>query len=158
MWEGCFSASSQKSIARGPEFGSGFPDRSLGMTHQPPRPTPPPPRCPNRAQARGRSGEEQAAVWYAANGYQIIERNWRSRIGEIDLICARGNTLVFCEVKSRRSDRLGAPLEAVTRPKQIRLRRLAAEYLFLHTCGGHDVRFDVAGILGQTLTVVEAAF
>jgi putative endonuclease len=130
------------------------------MTHQQPKHEPQPkrPRRPNRAQSRGRSGEEQAAIWYAATGYQVIERNWRSRIGEIDLICARGNVLVFCEVKSRRTDRLGAPLEAVTRPKQIRVRRLAAEYLFLHTCGGHDVRFDVAGILGDTLSVVEDAF
>lgn len=93
----------------------------------------------------------------------MIERNWRSRIGEIDLICARGNLLVFCEVKTRRSDRMGSPVEAVTRPKQVRLRRLAAEYLFLHTCGGHDVRFDVAAILATagtngTLTVIEGAF
>jgi len=65
---------------------------------------------------------------------------------------------VFCEVKSRRTERMGTPLEAVTRPKQIRLRRLAAEYLFRHTCGGHDVRFDVAGILGNRLMVIEGAF
>jgi putative endonuclease len=97
-----------------------------------------------------------------------MERNWRSRIGEIDLICSLDNVVVFCEVKTRRSDRLGSPVEAVTRPKQLRIRRLAAEYLYLHTCGGHDVRFDVVAILGPsypgagngtpTLTVIEAAF
>ena len=118
-------------------------------------PRPPP---ANRSQARGRSGEDMAAAWYVRNGYQIVERNWRSRVGEVDLICARDNVLVFCEVKSRCTDRLGAPVEAVTRAKQLRLRRLAAQYLFLHTFGGHDVRFDVAGILGRTLTVVESAF
>jgi putative endonuclease len=66
--------------------------------------------------------------------------------------------LVFCEVKTRCSERLGTPAEAVTRAKQLRLRRLAAEYIFLHTCGGHQPRFDVAAILGHKLTVIEGAF
>jgi hypothetical protein len=66
------------------------------------------------------------------HGYQIVERNWRSRIGEIDLVCSRDDVLVFCEVKSRRTDRLGAPAEAVTVSKQLRLRRLAAAYLQAH--------------------------
>jgi putative endonuclease len=142
------------------------------VTH-PPRPQPRrqphqphPPRPSKRSIVLGRAGEKRAAAWYEAQGYQVIERNWRSRIGEIDLICARGNLVVFCEVKTRRTDRMGSPVEAVTRPKQLRLRRLAAEYLFLHTCGEHDVRFDVAAILGTTgtgnctpsLTVIEAAF
>jgi Holliday junction resolvase-like predicted endonuclease len=51
-----------------------------------------------------------------------------------------------------------APVEAVTRVKQLRLRRLAAEYIFLHTCGRHQPRFDVASILGRRLTVIEGAF
>jgi putative endonuclease len=112
----------------------------------------------NRRLALGQAGEERAAAWYRARGYQIIERNWRSRLGEIDLVCARPEVLVFCEVKTRGTDRLGAPVEAVTRRKQLRLRRLAAEYLFLHTCGRHEIRFDVASVLGTTLTVVEGAF
>jgi putative endonuclease len=128
-----------------------------------PSPTPSSPTPPaNRPIALGRAGEKLAAAWYAAEGYQVIERNWRSRSGEIDLICAQGDLMVFCEVKTRHTDRLGSPVEAVTRAKQIRLRRLAAEYLFLHTCGCHDVRFDVAAVLGSTgmlaLTVIEAAF
>jgi putative endonuclease len=112
----------------------------------------------NRRLALGQAGEDRAAAWYAAQGYQIVERNWRSGLGEVDLVCARGRVLVFCEVKTRHSDHLGAPAEAVTRTKQLRIRRLAAEYLFLHTCGGHDVRFDVVAILGPTLTVIEGAF
>ena len=108
--------------------------------------------------ALGRSGEDRAADWYVAHGYQIVERNWRSHIGEIDLVCARDDILVFCEVKTRCSDRLGSPAEAVTRVKQLRLRRLAAEYIYRHTCGGHQPRFDVAAILGRTVTVIEGAF
>jgi putative endonuclease len=127
----------------------------------PPKPDPRkpgPPKPDNRRLALGRDGEERAAAWYRERGYQIIERNWRSRTGEIDLVCARPEVLIFCEVKARRSGRLGAPVEAVTRNKQLRLRRLAAEYLFLHTCGRPEIRFDVASVLGPTLTVVEGAF
>ena len=112
----------------------------------------------NHRTALGRSGEERAALWYARHGYEIVERNWRSRIGEIDLICARDDILVFSEVKTRCSDRQGAPVEAVTRDKQLRLRRLAAEYIFRHTCGGHQPRFDVVAVLGRSLTVIEDAF
>jgi putative endonuclease len=112
----------------------------------------------NRRGALGRAGEARAAAWYVEHGYQIVERNWRSRIGEIDLVCARSDVLVFCEVKTRCTDRLGNPVEAVTPTKQLRLRRLAAQYIFWHTCGHHEVRFDVAAILGPTLTVIEGAF
>ncbi len=121
-------------------------------------PTPPP--LPDRRRTLGQEGEEQAADWYIGHGYQILERNWRSRLGEIDLVCARAhdNVVVFCEVKTRRSDRRGEPAEAVTRTKQLRLRRLAAEYLSRHACGPVEVRFDVVAILGRTLTVIEGAF
>jgi putative endonuclease len=110
--------------------------------------------------ALGRAGEDRAADWYVARGYRILERNWRSKVGELDLICARGDVVVFCEVKTRRSDRLGGPAEAVTRSKQRRLRRLAAEYLRSSTwvCGPRDVRFDIVAILGGELSVMEAAF
>jgi putative endonuclease len=112
----------------------------------------------NRRLALGRAGEEAAAAWYIGRGYEIVDRNWRSRMGEIDLVCDGHDVLVFCEVKTRRSDRLGAPEEAVTRSKQLRLRRLAAEYLFLHTSGRRQVRFDVVAILDSGLTVIEGAF
>jgi putative endonuclease len=106
----------------------------------------------------GRAGEDRAAEWYIARGYQIVERNWRSGAGEVDLVCARDNVVVFSEVKTRRTDRAGLPAEAVTRPKQLRLRRLAAEYLSRHVCGPCDVRFDVVSVLGAELSVIEAAF
>jgi putative endonuclease len=110
----------------------------------------------------GQAGELFTAAWYAGEGYEILERNWRTRHGEIDLICSKGNLLVFCEVKTRHTDRMGAPVEAVTRSKQIRIRRLAAEFLNGHTCGGHDVRFDVAALLGSpgqlALQIIENAF
>jgi putative endonuclease len=112
----------------------------------------------NRRHALGRAGEDRAAAWYLDHGYQIVDRNWRSRIGEIDLVCAGHGVLVFCEVKSRCTDRLGVPAEAVTGSKQLRVRRLAALYMLSHTCGGHKVRFDVAAVLGTTVSVIEDAF
>jgi putative endonuclease len=112
----------------------------------------------HRRLALGRAGEDLAADWYLHRGYQIIEQNWRSKLGEIDLVCARPEVLVFCEVKTRCSDRLGTPAEAVTMAKQLRLRRLASQYILRHTCGGHEVRFDVAAILGSRITVIEGAF
>jgi putative endonuclease len=106
----------------------------------------------------GGFGETLAAAHYRAHGYAVLERNWRCRVGEIDLICARGTTLVVCEVKARTGSAHGHPLEAVTAPKQRRLRRLAAAYLRQQGRRWPEVRFDVVGVLDGTLEVVEGAF
>lgn len=118
-----------------------------------------------RARQRlGASGEDQAAAWYLAQGYEVVARNWRCREGEIDLICTRGRTLVFCEVKTRSSAAFGHPAEAVTPTKQRRLRLLATRWLeAVDGSGsgagrGRDIRFDVAAILGGELDLIEAAF
>jgi putative endonuclease len=111
-----------------------------------------------RRAALGEFGEARAAAHYRANGYAVLERNWRCRAGEIDLICAHGTTLVICEVKTRTGTGHGHPLEAVTRAKQLRLRRLAAVYLRLQKRRWAEVRFDVVSVLDGTLDVVEGAF
>src|SRR5271154_3234955 len=111
-----------------------------------------------RKGALGVFGEQRAAAHYRARGYAVLERNWRCRAGEIDLICARGTTLVICEVKARTGSAHGHPLEAVTAPKQHRLRRLAAAYLQQQGRRWAEVRFDVAGVLDGILEVVEGAF
>ena len=99
------------------------------------------------------------AAWYEAQGYEVVARNWRSRQGEIDLIALRASVLAICEVKTRSSRAFGEPFEAVTRAKQARLRRLAAEWLRSQpTRGRFEVRFDVASILGSTVEVLEGAF
>jgi putative endonuclease len=108
--------------------------------------------------ALGAAGEDRAAAWYAAAGYRILERNWRSAAGEIDLLCTRAGVLVVCEVKSRRTDRHGQPFEAVTRVKQQRLRRLAAAYAAGSATHFTGFRFDVASLLGPDLSVIEGAF
>ncbi len=94
-----------------------------------------------------------------ARGYEIVARNWRSRQGEIDLIARQGGTLVFCEVKTRSSGVFGEPFEAVTRAKQLRLRRLAAEWLrSAPRTGRYELRFDVASVRGPAVEVLEGAF
>ena len=82
-------------------------------------------RRPDARRIVGDAGEDAVADWYIApvSGYAVVARNWRAaRAGEIDVIARRGATLVFCEVKTRRSDAFGTPAEAVTPRKQARTR------------------------------------
>ena len=114
---------------------------------------------PDPRRARGADGEARAARWYEARGWEVLARNWRDgRHGEIDLILGRGATIVFCEVKARRTAAFGSPAEAVTPTKQARIRRLASAWLAAHEVRGVEVRFDVAALLGDELEVIEAAF
>ena len=108
--------------------------------------------------ALGARGEALAARWYEARGYTVVDRNWRCREGEIDLVLARGTTIVICEVKTRSSAAYGTPAEAVTRTKQLRLRRLAMRWIDAHEVRPSGLRFDVAGVVGTTVEVIEAAF
>ena len=108
----------------------------------------------------GTKGEDAAAQWYLRQGYEVVARNWRCREGELDLIVRAGRTYVFCEVKTRTTTVFGAPVEAVTRDKQMRIRRLAARWLEDGAPGpAKDIRFDVASVLGpREVEVVEGAF
>jgi putative endonuclease len=106
----------------------------------------------------GAAGEARAARWYEARGYRVLERNWRCREGELDLVVARGRVLVVVEVKTRRTDRFGSPAEAATPAKQRRLRSLALRYLEASGARPSTLRFDVVSILAGRLEVIEAAF
>jgi putative endonuclease len=109
--------------------------------------------------AVGRAAEARAAEHYEAEGYTVVARNWRhGREGEIDLVLARRDVLVICEVKARGSDRFGTPAEAVDWRKQRRLRRLAVAFLAAHDVHPRTVRFDVACVRGPAVSVIEAAF
>ena len=85
----------------------------------------------------GRSGEQAAADYLESCGLRILDRNWRCAVGEIDIVAVDRRTLVVVEVKSRTGTRCGSPLEAVTRAKRARLRRLAVQWL-----NAHGIRFD----------------
>jgi putative endonuclease len=80
-------------------------------------------------------------------GYELVERNYRTRYGELDLILRHENTLVFVEVKLRRGTGFGHPLEAVTSRKQAAIRSLAQRYLLDRRPSFDAIRFDVVGIL-----------
>lgn len=108
--------------------------------------------------AYGAAGEAQAAAWYRQHGYVVVAQNWRCREGELDLVVRRGRTLVFVEVKARRTDRFGLPAEAVTPSKQRRLRTLATRFLESTETRASSLRFDVVSILAGQLEVIEAAF
>jgi putative endonuclease len=99
-----------------------------------------------RREAVWRDGERAAWEIYRRRGYRLVARNWSCPLGEIDLIVARGDLLVFCEVKARTSSRLGGPYEAVTPAKQRKLRHLAAAFVASERPKAADFRFDVASV------------
>lgn len=110
------------------------------------------------SQKLGERGEELAARWYCEHGYTVVERNWRCSSGELDLVASRGSCIVFSEVKTRSSDRHGRPATAVTRTKQLRIRRLGARWLAGRERWYDEIRFDVVEVMGNEVSVIEAAF
>jgi putative transposase len=103
-----------------------------------------PPSVPRRQ--LGDQGEDLAAAALKKQGYKILERNFVTPLGEIDLIAREGKTVVVVEVKTRKSTRFGSPQEAVSVTKQQRLRRLADYYLKAKRLTEAPVRFDVVAV------------
>ncbi len=97
--------------------------------------------------ASGDLGEELARRYLAGKGYEIVESNYRTRRGELDLISRHADTLVIVEVKLRRGSAYGTPLEAVTPRKQHAIRLMAGEYLAEREPDFQSLHFDVVGIL-----------
>jgi putative endonuclease len=103
--------------------------------------------------ALGRYGEQLACRYLSDTGFTILDRNWRCARGEIDIVARDVDALVMCEVKTRRTERFGAPFEAVTRQKLRRLRRLALLWLDARTEADRRglrtlaLRIDVVSIL-----------
>ena len=107
----------------------------------------------------GAAYEEAAAVFLEKNGVHILEKNFRCRQGEIDLIGRDGEYLVFFEVKYRKSADLGLPAEAVGAAKQRRICGAAKYYLYRKHLGESvPVRFDVVAVCGQRLNWYQNAF
>jgi putative endonuclease len=96
--------------------------------------------------ALGRDGEQVAAEYLQRSGLRILARNWRCSEGEIDIVAAERRVLVVCEVKTRSSTRYGTPVEAITRAKRRRLRRLAVRWLAANGVLFDEVRIDVVGL------------
>ena len=94
----------------------------------------------------GRVGERAAEAAYVRRGYRVVARNWRSHVGELDLVFARSGLVVICEVKTRRSRRFGDPWQAVDARKQAKLRNVAQAFLIASGLRPDAVRFDVASV------------
>lgn len=97
----------------------------------------------------GQQGEHLAATFLTEAGLSVLGRNWRCPLGEIDIVALDGRTLVVCEVKTRSGVRFGTPLEAITRQKAHRLRRLAVAWVRAHGLVFEQIRIDVVGVLRE---------
>ena len=100
-------------------------------------------------QILGREGERIAESYLRKKGYRVVERNYRSPVGELDLILLDRRVVVFVEVKTRSDDRFGAPLESVGPRKQKKMIKTALFFLARHRLYHRDARFDVVGISYQ---------
>lgn len=101
----------------------------------------------NAKDTLGKQGEQAAAEYLHRAGYRILARNWWCSEGEIDIVAADRRVLVACEVKTRSDTRYGTPLEAVTRRKRSRLRRLAVRWVIANGVLFDEVRVDVVEVL-----------
>lgn len=95
----------------------------------------------------GQRGEDAAAAFLERSGLTVVERNWKSKSGEVDIVAIDGESLVFCEVKTRKSAAKGTPDDAVTPAKQRRYASLARRYVAEAGLTDTPVRFDVISIL-----------
>lgn len=96
---------------------------------------------------KGRQGEDLAAAYLLEQGYVIMARNYRTRYGELDLVCNKDGVLVIIEVKTRWGDKYGCGAQAVIPSKIRRIRRLALEFLAGQEQWWEEIRFDVISIL-----------
>jgi putative endonuclease len=95
----------------------------------------------------GSLGEDIAVTYLTDSGLCVLDRNWRCREGELDIVARDADALVFCEVKTRRGVGFGHPVEAVNATKRRRLRTLAQRWLSAHDEHAPELRFDVVGVL-----------
>jgi len=101
----------------------------------------------SRRESLWHGSEEAAWQAYRRLGYRLVARNWRCRLGELDLVVARGQLVAFCEVKSLGSPRFGGPHESVTPAKQRKVRALAEAFIGYKGIRAARYRFDVASVI-----------
>lgn len=97
----------------------------------------------------GNLGEDFAVKYLVKNGYTILERNYRCKFGEIDIIAKHGHTLIFVEVKTRRNTNFGYPVEAITKTKQKHIYNTARYYLLNSKVRYNDIRIDAIEVYVQ---------
>ena len=113
-------------------------------------------------QSLGKRGEELACAELEKRGYVIVDRRFRTRCGELDIVARDGGVLVFIEVKARSGSNFGTPFESITWKKRQRLSQMAASYLFVRRLAGVACRFDVVAVVErqgmQTIELLRGAF
>ncbi len=108
-----------------------------------------PSRSAASTRAKGTAAEDCAVTHLRAQGYRIVERNFRCKMGEIDIVAEEHGVLVFVEVRSKRHAHHGSALETVTATKQAQIAKVAQQYLHRHGLHEAECRFDVVGITGD---------
>ena len=113
--------------------------------------------------ALGRRGEDLACEELRRRGYAILDRRFRTRYGELDIVARDGHVLVFVEVRARSTGNFGTAFESVTWQKRHRLSRMAAAYLFARHLSGVACRFDVVSVMADSsgdfeVDVLKSAF
>lgn len=107
---------------------------------------------------KGNIGEELATQFLKKEKYKILDRNFSTRIGEIDIIATKNKAIVFVEVKSRSSNEFGRPAEAVDYRKQQKIHLVAEQYLQKNNLEGKEIRFDVVEVLDGEITHLKNCF
>ncbi len=109
---------------------------------------------------KGSAGEKKAIEYLENNNYKIVSKNFSSKFGEIDIIAEKDENLIFIEVKYRKSNSHGSPLEAVTRYKQNTIIKVSKYFLYLNPEKYQKkfIRYDVIGIKGDNLDHIKGAF
>jgi len=111
---------------------------------------------------KGKTGEKLAAKFLKKKKYRILFKNYKTTVGEIDLIAQKGDAVIFVEVKARASEFFGAPSESVTHHKRRKINQVASQFLTRHGLHGVECRFDVVEILGagknEEIRHIENAF
>ena len=108
--------------------------------------------------SKGKAAEEKAASYIKSLGYEILERNFNSRFGEIDIIARDGNTLVFVEVRSKSYSSFGTPEETISKSKAKKIIKTAEFYIKIKNPFFEDVRFDIISILHNNISHIKNAF
>ena len=113
-------------------------------------------------QTLGKRGEDLACAELEKRGYVILDRRFRTRCGELDVVAREGGVLVFIEVKARSGYNFGTPFESVTLKKRQRLSQMAAAYLYVKRLAAVPCRFDVVSVVERqglhTIELVKGAF
>ena len=116
---------------------------------------------PSENQKRGAAGENAAVVFLEKNGYIILERNYNTRFGEIDIIAGKGDIVAFVEVKTRSGKKFGAPADAVGFAKAKKIKRAALHYVSAKKITDKNFRFDIMEVSGAgalSVNHIESAF